>query len=426
MAKTQEITEPRLAILGAGPIGLEAALYAATLGLPFKVYERGQVGDYLRQWGHVRLFSPFSMNTTPLGLARLKAELPQLRLPGETECQTGREHLAAYLEPLANSSLLKERIHTGTQVVAVGRQGGLLKEDNPGDARRGQQPFRLLLRDSKGVERSEEADLVLDCTGTYGQPRYVGQGGIPAVGELAARAQIAFGLEDILGARKAHYADRTTLVVGAGYSAATTISQLGELAAKNAGTWVIWLARRASSQPIRRFVNDSLRERDQVAARANMLATRTDSNVEFHPQSLVQGVESRGPDKGFVVRATCGPGRAGAAGKAMTFEVDRVIANVGYTPNTDLYRELQIHECYASLGPINLAAALLKHAGGDCLTTPPQGAAVLRNPEPGFFILGSKSYGRNSTFLLRAGFEQVREVFTLITGKSDLDLYKRR
>jgi hypothetical protein len=73
---------------------------------------------------------------------------------------------------------------------------------------------------------------------------------------------------------------------------------------------------------------------------------------------------------------------------------------------------------------MDLAAALLKHAGADCLTVPAQGAATLRNPEPNFFILGAKSYGRSSNFLLRNGFEQVREVFTLITGKADLDLYK--
>ena len=39
---------------------------------------------------------------------------------------------------------------------------------------------------------------------------------------------------------------------------------------------------------------------------------------------------------------------------------------------------------------------------------------VLKNPEPNFFILGSKSYGRNSNFLLRVGLEQVREVLTQI------------
>jgi thioredoxin reductase len=410
--------QQRIAILGAGPIGLESALYAATLGLTVTVYERGQVAEHLRQWGHVRLFSPFGMNTTSLGLARIKAEQHQLKLPGEQECLTGRDHRTTYLEPLANCSLLRGRIQNGIQVVAVGRQG-LLKEDLLGDPKRAQHPFRLLLRDGKGQERTEEADVVLDCTGTYGQARWLGQGGIPAAGERTARPQLAVGLEDIAGERKAQYADKTTLVIGAGYSAAHSIALLAELASKHAGTWVIWLARRSSSQPIRRFVNDSLRERDLIAARANMLATRTDGNVEFRPGSLVESVETRGPDKGFVVRANC-------SGKNQTFEVDRIIANVGYTPDSELYRELQVHECYASLGPINLAAPLLKHRGGDALTIPARSADLLRNPEPGFYILGAKSYGRNSAFLLRAGFEQVREVFTLIMGKPDLDLYKKR
>ena len=111
-------------------------------------------------------------------------------------------------------------------------------------------------------------------------------------------------------------------------------------------------------------------------------------------------------------------------GKTMSREVDRVIANVGYTPDATLYRELQVHECYASLGPMALAAALLKQGGGDCLAVGPQGPNALRTPEPNFYVLGAKSYGRNPHFLLRNGFAQVREVFTLITGKPDLNLYK--
>jgi hypothetical protein len=66
---------------------------------------------------------------------------------------------------------------------------------------------------------------------------------------------------------------------------------------------------------------------------------------------------------------------------------------------------------------MNLAAALAKHAGADCLVVPAQGADTLRNPEPNFYILGAKSYGRNSNFLLRNGFAQVKEVFSLISRR---------
>jgi thioredoxin reductase len=386
---------PRIAILGAGPIGLEAALYAASLDLPFTVYERGRVSEHLHQWGHVRLFSPFGMNSTALGRARIREDKPGHELPGDAALLTGREHFDAYLSPLATSPLLRKSLQSETAVLHVGRKG-LLKEDNPADQRRSQQPFLLLLRTRKG-ERIDEADVVLDCTGTYGQPRFLGDGGIPAVGELGARPHIVGGLEDILGERANHYADRTTLVVGAGCSAATTVSNLAALAEKHPGTWVIWLARGAATLPIRRTVNDPLRERDALAVRANNLASRCDGNVEFHSQSAIQGVECAGPDKGFKVTVRCG-------GKLFTWDVDRVIANVGYSPRSDVHRELHVRE----------SAGI------------PNAADGLRQAEPNYYLLGSKSYGRNSEFLLRAGFEQVREVFTLITCKSGLDLYKKR
>jgi thioredoxin reductase len=412
MARTEP---PRIAILGAGPIGLESALYAAYLNLPFTVYEAGRVGEHLQRWGHVRLFSPFGMNSTSLGRKHFRTTADNAELPGESDLLTGREHLAAYLEPLAKSPMVRDRLQTQTRVLQVARSG-YLKEENPGDERRGRQPFRLLLRTADSKERLDEADIVLDCSGTYGRHRSLGEGGILAAGELAAERHIAYGLEDITGERRSHYADKTTIVTGAGYSAATTVCNLASLAEKHPSTWVVWLARGAGTQPIMRVVNDGLRERDRLAVRANTLATRTDGCVEFHARVSIDAVDCAGPDGPFAVR-----GRRD--GKPMKWEGDRLIANIGYSPDERIYRELQVHECYATLGPMALATALQKHAAGDGLTIPSQGAASLRCPEPGFFILGSKSYGRNSSFLLRAGFSQVREVFTLIIGRPDLDLY---
>src|SRR5439155_23203460 len=87
-------------------------------------------------------------------------------------------------------------------------------------------PFRLLLRDGKGQERIDTADVVLDCTGVYGNPNWLGDGNIPAVGEPAARPQIPHGLEDVLGERREHYAGKSIVLVGDGYSAATPICSL--------------------------------------------------------------------------------------------------------------------------------------------------------------------------------------------------------
>ena len=60
-----------------------------------------------------------------------------------------------------------------------------------------------------------------------------------------------------------------------------------------------------------------------------------------------------------------------------------------------------------------------------------ENAIVVLAGRPGVFSAGFdlkllRAGGDEALAMLRAGFEQVREVFTLITGKADLDLYKRR
>jgi thioredoxin reductase len=227
----------------------------------------------------------------------------------------------------------------------------------------------------------------------------MGEGGIAAPGEKAAVNCISYSLDDLLGERRQHYAGKNILVVGSGYSAATTICNLAALVEKETATWVIWVARGSSTQPIRRVVGNPLPECDRLAMRANMLATRAEGNVEFHSQTVIESFEPIKDGVRVTTRST---------GRKKTWEVERVIANVGYMPDIELYRELQVHQCFATESPMGL--------GGNSLKT----------TEPGFYILGAKSYGRNSHFLLNAGFEQVRQAFVLITGKGDLNLYKRR
>src|SRR5258706_13858487 len=67
------VTAPRsLAILGAGPVGLEAAALALELGFDVHVLERGEPGAHAIAWGHVRMFTPWRMNVGPAS-ARLLA-----------------------------------------------------------------------------------------------------------------------------------------------------------------------------------------------------------------------------------------------------------------------------------------------------------------------------------------------------------------
>ncbi|MEO7157214.1 MAG: FAD-dependent oxidoreductase, partial [Vicinamibacterales bacterium] len=47
-------------VIGAGPVGLAAAAHLARYRQPFVVLEAGEAaGAAVRQWGHVRTFSPW-------------------------------------------------------------------------------------------------------------------------------------------------------------------------------------------------------------------------------------------------------------------------------------------------------------------------------------------------------------------------------
>lgn len=409
-------TPARIAVLGAGPIGLEAALYARYLGYDVDIYERGQAAENMLRWGHVRLFTPWRMNVSPLGVAALSAQDESWRPRNDEDILSGRELAEAYFIPLANSDLLVDNLHLGVEVLALGRDG-LLKSEMVEEDIRINAPFRILLRDASGAERLATADVVIDATGTYGNHNWAGEAGIPALGELGAAERIEYGLPDLLGAERPRYAGRSTLVIGAGYSAATNIVALAELAASAPGTQTVWLTRgetsAGASGPIALIPDDPLPERDRVARAANALAAAGSGPIEHRPASSVERIEVDG-DR---FKATLLGRHAGE------IEVDRIIANVGYRPDNRLYAELQLHECYATGGPIKLAASLLKAPSADCLQQPVPAVEALINPEPDFYILGAKSYGRNSQFLLSAGREQIRALFSLIGDRADLNLY---
>ena len=95
--------------------------------------------------------------------------------------------------------------------------------------------------------------------------------------------------------------------------------------------------------------------------------------------------------------------------------VDRIIvAPIGQRPDLSLTRELRLDldpwlESTKALGP------LIDPNVHSCGSMPPHGHRELTHPEPSFYTVGIKSYGRAPTFLLLTG-EQVRSVAAAIAG----------
>ncbi len=394
-------SKPLIAILGAGPTGLEAALAAAESGFPFLVVEAAPgAAGHLRKWGHVRLFTPWELSVSPRARRRL-AEAGVEPPADSFECPTGHE-LADVLDRVAALPDIAPHVRFGTRVVAIGREG-LLKHEEISTPERGRHPFRLLLADSSGREWIEHAGVVIDATGTYGNPNRLGDGGIPAAGERTLESEIRRDIPDF-AREAAEWAGRTILLAGAGHSAQTAVRDLAELARQSPGTRVIW-AFRGTAPDWGIHPGDPLPERARLAATAAGIAGGASPAVETRPGVVVEGVSRPNGRLHVVLRS------AADTAETEEVEVDRILSLTGYVGDAELYRQLQVHECYATCGPIKLSAALLGAGGGDCLAQTTHGVDTLTNPEPGLFILGSKSYGRNNTFLMRVGWEQVGEVF---------------
>ena len=395
-------------VIGAGPVGLAAAAHLLDRGLEPLVLEAGsQVGANIAQWRHVRLFSPWCLTLDPASMRLL--DQAGWTGPDPDALPTGADLLERYLQPLAALPALASRIRLHTIVVAVARQD-LDKVRSPG---RDQLPFLIRVRDQDGRLTDLQARAVIDASGTWTQPNPLGASGLPALGEPDAAARIAYGLPDIGGRDRDRYAGRRTVVVGAGHSAATSLLALAELQHQAPGTEVVWAVRSATPRPL---VGKGSAEADELPARGR-LATDLAALVEAGRIELLTGFRIHTVELvGDRVRLA-GDHLQGDTieTQELVVEADAVIAATGFRPDHAIAAELRLGldpalDCPPALAP------LIDPNVHTCGTVPGHGIAELAHPEPGYVVVGMKSYGRAPTFLLATGYQQVWSVVAALAG----------
>ncbi|MEU1399161.1 FAD-dependent oxidoreductase [Micromonospora zamorensis] len=384
-------------IIGAGPTGLAAAAHLHERGLPFTVLEAGDTpGAAVRQWGHVRVFSPWRYNIDPA--ARRLLDEAGWVAPDPEALPTGAELVGDYLQPLAELPQLKPHVRYGARVEAISRLG----LDRLRTAGRDTAPFLLRLADGDELF----ARAVIDASGTWGTPNVLGASGLPARGEADSVAHLEHALPDVLGADRGRFVGRHTLVVGAGHSAANTLLSLAELSAAEPGTEVTWAIRTAS--PTRTYGGGAA---DALPARG-ALGSRLRAHVDAGRIRLLTGfsVHALAPTDGrvsVVVRH--------ADGTDESITVDRIVAATGFRPDHSIAAELRL-DLDPVLGATRAIAPLIDPNEHSCGTVPPHGVDELAHPESGYYAVGMKSYGRAPTFLMATGYEQVRSVVAALAG----------
>ncbi|MGE5151030.1 MAG: NAD(P)-binding domain-containing protein, partial [Rhodospirillaceae bacterium] len=388
------ISKPKaVAILGAGPVGLAAAAHVLERGLEPIVLESGsQAAHAVRQWGHVRMFSPWEYNIDKAAERLLKAT--GWNAPVGGEYPTGEELVERYLEPLATRTPLKDRIRTSSRVTAVGRAGFDKMKSNG----RAFEPFTIRYRNGKGAEQLK-ADAVIDASGTWFSPNPAGIDGLPAIGEEADHPQIAYGMPDVLGAGRARYAGTTVAVLCAGHWSIVALIDLVRLKDEVPATEVVWLLR--GDKPEKAFgggANDKLSARGALGAAFAALVVAGKIRVEAGFKLSCIG------NDGARLRVATGQAQC-----CRSVIVDELVVATGFRPQLDFLREIRLDLDSAVESPRALAP-LIDPNIHSCGTVRPHGARELAQPEPGFYLAGMKSYGRAPTFLMMTGYEQVRSI----------------
>lgn len=406
---------PKVAIVGAGPVGLETARVLTAEGLDVRVYEAGDgPGAALARWRHVRLFTPWHMNVAEGALEDLAAEglAPEL---DEDACPTIGSFVDDYLGALARHPRIAPTLRFGHRLVSAGRSRSL-RFDLPMMPQRADSPFRLLLRGGDGQERVAGADVLVDCTGMTSRPAWIGRGGIPAPGERELRdsRRIWGRLPDLRGVHRDQFRARRVLLVGSGFSAATAAAELAAIHAEDPDTRIDWAIRHEDGPPIAPTPGDSLETRARLVEAANA-SVEPDGPIRLHRGAWVERLTAA---RDGVLEITL-------TGGARTV-YDELLGMVGFVPDFSMLEGLQVDLDYATQGPRKLARILRKAdeagarrrgASPSWMHERPVGPDAIMSPEPDLFVLGHKSFGNRSDFFLQAGYLQARLVAEAIHWK---------
>lgn len=389
------MSDTQVVVLGAGPIGLVCAAHLPQAELPWTVLESGDCpATAVRAWGHVRLFSPWSMDLDPLAVGLLSAH--GWEAPAASEVPTGTQLVGGYLKPLAQVPELSSNIRYGAHVKAVARRGRNLVDSD----QRADEPF-VIRYFRNDADHDLIATVVIDATGTWGPPNPLGVSGTPALGEASARDRIHYGIPDIVGAepplrRTTGPPDRQRPLRS---QHAHRPGRPGRDRARHrrdlAG------ARRGPPSP-------PARRSSRPAARSSEPGCRSARGGDLGRGAPRSGRPDRRCHRGW--RRCDGQPRRPPAGP-----FDQIVATTNSRPDLTALAELRLDLDPATEAPPGLAA-LTDPNTRSSLYVQLHGVEVLTQPKAGFYVVRMKSYGRAPSFLLQTGYEQVRSVVAAVAA----------
>ena len=408
-------TPATVAVIGGGPVGVEAALYARFLGYFVILFDARRVGSRLVRWGELPMKVSFREATSSLGLAALQAQGVTLDLPAPDSLVSYRDYVEKYLTPIAKSDLLGECIHINSPVVSVSR-AHYRKYQPAAIEDRSEDDFRLLLNGQVRGEFTQLADIVLDCSGDGRTPSGIGPGGGMAIGQSSLREHFEVGPCDLKDKDRERFVGKHTVLFGAGPVACHNAVQFIAFAQDNPNTkltWVIpkepkheeWLRPVAAVSSklaieVSRILSGDCTGAVHIDAWGAESLAR-DSHGRWQVKLLV-GEEDTADLEADVILLTelCDPWQF-ASGLGVELCPHRRLTTSA--ANWLAYRAIGENQSHSEL-EISMASFITS--------------------EPHYYVLGRKSVAGDPRFTFMHARQQIQQVFGLIGGRMDLDVYE--
>lgn len=402
-------TPATVAIIGAGPVGVETALYARFLGYYVLLLDARRVGSRLIRWGDQPLSEPFGEVASSLGLAALEAHQQLAPLPTADESISCRDYVERYLTPVAKTDLIHESVQINGPVISVSR-AHWPKGQPASVEERAEDEFRLLIDSRVRGEFTQLADITVDCTGDCREPQGIGPGGGLAIGQRLHRPHLQVGVYDVLDKDRDKFIGKRTTMFGCGPVACHNALQFAKLARENPATKLTWIVPKGiKSEQWLQTVAGSLPD---LAIASSQLLTGDVPGVIHLAAWGAESIERN--DSGiWKLRMLVGDE------ETVDISCDAVLLTETQS-SWAMTDGLSIARC-PKRGIAIAASQWLDENISDDLVISPESFITT---EPHYYVLGRKSVGGDPRFTFRHARQQIQQLFGLIGGRRELDLYQ--
>ena len=373
-------TPATIAVIGGGPVGLETAIYGRFLGYFVSIFEQRRVAHRLLDWHDRPLAVTVGECTTSMGHAAIAAQYPEYVRRPAGEVYTGKSFAEEYLLPLAKTDLLFDDIHFLSPVVDVSRCRTFVTDEIERQERCNDE-FRILVEGRHRGPWVSRADIVIDCRGVVQKQSGMGPGGGLAIGEAALRDTFLLHTPLDRKFEAKSVAGKHVCLVGqsvrASLFATEYLKQFGQESGSRL-TWVVRSDRRHDGPWIERALS-TIRE----AATCNIVIVEC-LGVEQIQRNDAGSYQLRFlRDDDSTVEMAC----------------DAVVS-------------------LTSGRSVELSSELIEGKPANALSE-----STFMTNEPGLYVLRGGNIEEGAGVGLSAAFRNIRELFAMLAGRQDLDLY---